>query len=91
MFSLRQRFYLALIAFPICEIICAVLWSNRPWFPIPFFGIVIACGGYTLLLRCPKCRKPIGITYWGPIQISHPWAERICSKCGFDLTQSIQP
>ena len=53
-------------------------------FPLSL-GLLIIGGCGSLLYKCPKCAKPVlkrGIFYT-------PWPERVCSRCGTDLTAAF--
>ena len=84
MLSLRTRFYvLAYIVWPVCWFGAAALFSARPWFIPLMIAIVIAFVLVGLALRCPNCGKPISVNDGG---IARPWADRICGRCGLDLS-----
>ena len=59
------------------------------WFLAPLLALFIGTALFVLLLRCPRCRKPVtnnpirilGVELW----LSTPWMPRRCSRCGSDL------
>ena len=51
------------------------------YFLIPLFLLFFSVGIYTLLVRCPKCGKPVFYNYF----FWSPWAPRKCRRCGYKL------
>jgi hypothetical protein len=82
---LRDRYYLTMAFFLICGAGLMVAFVYWPWAALGLPILAIVLGGYSVALRCPKCGKPIGVSSYG---IGHPWAERTCSRCGYDLTKA---
>ena len=59
------------------------------FFLIPLIGLQFLLGGYTMLLRCPKCSKPVlhnTVEIFGiKFNLWTSWIPKQCSKCGIDL------
>lgn len=58
-------------------------------FLIPLIGLLFLLGGYTMLLRCPKCSKPVLynlIEIFGiKMNVWTSWIPKQCSQCGTEL------
>lgn len=88
--SLRSRFYAAVIAWlgtivlVLASTVVIGLWAA---ILLGFMGL-IAFGICVSGLRCPHCQKVINVVEAGGFSISMPFAQTICSRCGYDLRNS---
>ena len=58
-------------------------WNEISLVLFPLMAAWLLIGGIrSLLLSCPKCGKSLYLRG----MISVPWPEKICSKCGTNLT-----
>jgi hypothetical protein len=86
--SLRGRYYSIAVVWLVLGLAIGVAFSGYRWMPFLFFGLVAAIAGYSISLRCPSCRKPIGLNPILGVWSWTPWVPQKCSKCNYDLTKA---
>ena len=88
--SIKARVYLAEFLYFLLGVPAAFLAvSGSSLFLTASLAILLAVGIFTLLQRCPRCRKPVvnNPVRVGPIELwmFTPWVPNECSKCGYPL------
>jgi hypothetical protein len=59
---------------------------NPKALPFVLFPAIAIVGGYSMTIRCPNCRRPVG--YWGyGFWGGFGFPPRLCRKCGRDLDE----